>query len=105
MGDFNDLLSNADKRGPVDHPSWLFRGFREVVVEANLVDIPLCGYPFTWTRRKGHSDQVEERLDRAMATQIWFDIFPQCTLSNAIASRFENSWLEEPDISHIVEQS
>nr|KYP39509.1 Transposon TX1 uncharacterized [Cajanus cajan] len=39
-----------------------------------------------------------------MATQSWFDIFPQCTISNAIASRFENSWLEEPDISHIVEQ-
>lgn len=33
IGDFNDILSVEDKQGSVDHPAWLFRGFREVVTE------------------------------------------------------------------------
>jgi hypothetical protein len=90
MGDFNDLLSNEEKRSSVEHPSWRIRGFRDAVQESNLVDIPLIGYPFTWIRSRGSTDVKEERLDRAMVTQAWYDIFPNCQLHNVIADRSDH---------------
>jgi hypothetical protein len=68
MGDFNDLLSNDEKRSKVDHPPWRIRGFRDAVQDSNLVDLPLIGYPFTWVKGRGGEDMKEERLDRAMVT-------------------------------------
>lgn len=125
IGEFNDLLSPDDKQGWVDHPSYLFQGFRETVQAAWLIDINLEGYPFTWSARKGTNRDVEERLDRAMANQKWFSLFPQATLLNLVAPisdhtpiflqaelilhcprrrrfGFENSWLAEHDFMDIV---
>ncbi|MCH80235.1 hypothetical protein A2U01_0001001 [Trifolium medium] len=125
IGDFNDILSNEEKRSKVDHPPWRIRGFRDAIQDSNLVDIPLIGYPFTWIKGRGGDDMKEERLDRAMATQAWFDTFPNCQLHNLVASRsdhypillkiqegnrrkimrkfkFENSWLYEDELESIV---
>lgn len=52
LGDFNDLLNVEDKIGRVDHPQWLFDGFRSAVGDCNLVDLHLEGYPFTWWRSR-----------------------------------------------------
>lgn len=46
FGDFNDLLSNNEKIGLVNHPSWLFRGFCETLIECNLHDLPMKGFHF-----------------------------------------------------------
>ncbi|KAL8526940.1 hypothetical protein ACS0TY_015983 [Phlomoides rotata] len=85
MGDYNDLLGPEDKRGRVEHPNWLFQGFRNAVSDCNLVDLPLVGYQFTWCRSKGTRNAVEERLDRAMVTPSWSDIFPNAQLINLVA--------------------
>lgn len=53
IGDFNDLLCQEEKRGRIEHPNWLLCGFRETIVECDLNDLPLQGYPFTWERSKG----------------------------------------------------
>ncbi|GAU10125.1 hypothetical protein TSUD_418540, partial [Trifolium subterraneum] len=68
---------------------------------------------------------IEERLDRAMASTSWLQLFPQVRLTNLLASysdhspillqcrpiirthinhsfRFENSWLKEPDLEEVV---
>ncbi|MCH85996.1 hypothetical protein A2U01_0006849, partial [Trifolium medium] len=126
MGDFNDLLSNEDKRSRVEHTPWRIRGFRSAVQDSNLVDLPLIGYPFTWVRGRGGDDVKEERLDRAMATQAWYDTFPNCQLHNLVADRsdhypillklyesnrrktmrdfkFENSWLQEEALEGVVQ--
>jgi len=64
MGDFNDLLSNEDKCGRVEHPFWLMQGFQEAVGDCGLRDIVLEDYPFTWVKSKSIDSAVEERLDR-----------------------------------------
>lgn len=46
-----------------------FGGFQDAIVDENLVGIPLQGYPYTWWRSKGTVDEVEEKLDRALARQ------------------------------------
>lgn len=68
ISDYNDLISPNDKRGRVVHPNWLFQGFREVVSDCHLEDLPLIEYQFMWARCKGSPIAVEERLDRAMVT-------------------------------------
>lgn len=125
IGDFNDILSPDEKRGRVEHPHWLMRGFREVVNSCNLSDVALEGYLFTWARSKESFRGVEERFDRAMVSPSWNDLFPEARLFNLIAPisdnnpivlhckviskpsihkcfKFENAWLVEPELDNIV---
>ncbi|XP_057791345.1 uncharacterized protein LOC131008488 [Salvia miltiorrhiza] len=125
MGDFNDLLDPGEKRGRVEHPNWLFQGFRSAVIDGGISDIPLSGYQFTWSRGLGTENFVEERLDRAMANSDWKTLFPEATLVPLTAAmsdhvpillkckglavsnsfrrfRFENKWCLEPDLPNVV---
>jgi hypothetical protein len=127
IGDFNDLLSQEDKRGTHSHPNWLCAGFRNAICDCDLSDIYLEGYPYTWVKRRGSSDIVEERLDRAMANSLWLLRYSNVKLTNLLAShsdhspillqnspmtrsegvysfRFENSWLKEEDIGEVVDE-
>jgi hypothetical protein len=126
IGDFNDLLSQEDKRGIHPHPNWLCSGFRTAVSDCDLTDIHLEGYPFTWIKSRGRATVIEERLDRAMATSTWLMMYPEVKLQNLLAShsdhspillqnspvvriqsnymfRFENMWLKEEDVEEVVE--
>ena len=85
IGDMKNLLEESDKRGNVGHPAWLFRGFKEAVIDCGLMDIPLEGYPFTWERGKRTPPWVEEKLDRCLAFDAWLNLFPQVKLLNLIA--------------------
>jgi len=120
IGDFNDIFSNDDKRGRVQHPQWLFNGFREVVNDYGLIDMPMKGHAHTWSRRMGSNNVVEERLDRALVTNSWMAVFHQCLLQNLVTGaselrteqklyefkkgqfRFENSWLVELELDSVV---
>lgn len=125
LGDFNDMLSSSDKKGNVDHPNWCLQGFREAVISYDLHDVPLEGYPFTWSRWKGTDKAVKEWLDRAMVSTAWSLNFPNARLHNLVALmsdhspillvtelkvcvlinrkfRFENRWLQEPDLTTVV---
>jgi hypothetical protein len=127
VGDFNDLLSQEDKRGLHPHPNWLCNGFRNAVGDCDLTDIQLEGYPYTWVKSIGSPNIIEERLDRAMANSNWLELHPESKLVNIIAShsdhnpillhtttaarnwsnytfRFENGWLKEDDIGEVVEE-
>jgi hypothetical protein len=127
IGDFNDLLSQVDKRGTLPHPNWLCNGFRSAVSDCDLTDIYLEGYPYTWVKSEGTLNVIEERLDRAMANSEWITLNPNAKLLNIIAShsdhspillhttpesqnwsnytfRFENSWLKEEDVEEVVEE-
>ncbi|XVF84291.1 hypothetical protein PTKIN_Ptkin17bG0025300 [Pterospermum kingtungense] len=85
IGDINDLLSPNEKKGEVDHPPYLFRGFREAVVDYDLHDLLLKRYPFTWVRSKGKPNAMEEKLDRAFVTTSWLVTFDQARLRNLLA--------------------
>ena len=50
-----------------------------MVLDSGLSDVPVEGYLFTWFKSLGTPRAVEERLDRALANNLWFNLF-----SNAI---------------------
>ncbi|MCI22403.1 endonuclease/exonuclease/phosphatase family protein, partial [Trifolium medium] len=75
IGDFNDLLSQEDKRGLHPHPNWLCAGFQSAVNDCDLTDIKLEGYPYTWIKSRGTNHVIEERLDRALVSSEWLEHF------------------------------
>ena len=128
LGDFNDLLHSSEKQGKHAHPNWKMHGFQKAVTDSGLFDLGMSGYQFTWERSRGSEDWVEERLDRALASNSWLHLFPKAKVSSLEAScydhlpifldpnlvvnsprikkfRFENTWLREADCIEIVKGS
>lgn len=89
------------------------------------MEIDLTGGKYTWEKSKGTQDWVRERLDRAFATEAWWNQFPLCklTVSHTITSdhdpiklelmnvnfsnkhfrfKFENTWLKEQNFHEDV---
>ncbi|XP_058762616.1 uncharacterized protein LOC131636004 [Vicia villosa] len=91
IGDFNDLLSQEDKRGIHPHPNWLCSVFRQAISDCDLVDSPLICCQFTWVKSRGSEHMIEEILDRAFATPEWLNLFPTVSLTNLIASYSDHS--------------
>lgn len=91
IGDYNDLLVSFEKRGALDHPQWLFDGFRHAIDDCGLMDIGMEGHPFTWERRRGFPDWIEERLDRALVSFPWSNAFPHVVLRNVEAAMSDHS--------------
>jgi len=50
--------------------------FREVLDECNLLDLGYMGNKFTWSKNFPNGGMVWERLDRAVSTADWIDLFP-----------------------------
>ncbi|KAL2984842.1 hypothetical protein AAZX31_12G113500 [Glycine max] len=91
FGDSNDLLSSDEKIGNRDHPNWLIQDFCEVISDCNLHDLPIEDYTYTWARRKGKANAIKKKLNRALATCDWMDLFPNFKLINAMASKLDHS--------------
>ena len=115
------------KRGRLNHPNSLIQGFREVVDYCGLKDVSISGYPFTWEKSRGFVNWVEERLNRAMVTNLWFSLFENACVFNLKTPtsdhsalflefivevkqhtrrfRFENAWINEGGCRNIVVDS
>jgi exonuclease III len=126
LGDFNDILSPTEKKGRSERANWLINGFRNAVSDAGLSDVYSVGYSYTWFKCLGTDRAVEERLDRALATDAWQNHFPGAVLENLPAPssdhypimllcepcvrqtrnhsrfKFENAWLIDPDFKSFV---
>lgn len=126
IGDFNDLMSQREKKGGQTHPRWLCTGFTKTIEDCGLVEVGFTGYPYTWKKSYENQDSVEEKLDRALASMSWCECFPDAIEENLVASgsdhsliflkiikmayrvigkqfRFENSWLRETECRSVVE--
>lgn len=52
-----------------EHPQNLLLGFTETVNVCGLVDLGFVGEKFTWEKLRGKHNWIQERLERALATQ------------------------------------
>lgn len=64
------------------YPQWLLDGFNEVLGDTGLRDVELYGRQYTWERGRDTENWLKVRLDRAMANDLWFDLFPIAKLYN-----------------------
>ena len=74
IGDFNEILSANEKQGGGPRSEWKMANFQEMLDDCRLRDMGFKGAHFTWCNRR---DQVYIRLDRGVANQEWYDLFPQ----------------------------
>ncbi|XP_075645526.1 uncharacterized protein LOC142616592 [Castanea sativa] len=87
------------------------------------------GPKFTWLYQKTNGEQIRERLDRALATQGWMDVFPNAKLYHLSTSvsdhsplllrmihkprklkgkkcfRFESMWLKDHQCEEVVKEA
>ncbi|XP_019162018.1 PREDICTED: uncharacterized protein LOC109158586 [Ipomoea nil] len=126
--DFNDLDSHAEKKGPVSHPDSLIRGFNDTLQDCDLSDLGMSGYEFTWERGHRTEHWVEERLDRAVASPAWCDLYQEALVHNLLTMysdhsailltlegrpvrqnarhfKFEAAWLLDGNCRKVVEHS
>uniref|UniRef100_A0A803QRE7 CCHC-type domain-containing protein n=1 Tax=Cannabis sativa TaxID=3483 RepID=A0A803QRE7_CANSA len=128
MGDFNNVLCHGEKFGGLPYPSWLIDGFQEVVQQCGLIDLDLCGHPFTWEKSRDTAHWIEARLDRAMVSNSWLnnlsssklfnleispsdhsplllDVLFRETIVQARSFKFENFWVSHPDCEDVVRRN
>lgn len=94
VGDFNEMLHHGEKLGGPLMPEWRLRDFRETLTQNNLVDLGFKGYHFTWTNKRENDTNTKLRLDRAVASPRWKQIFHlTCRRSDhsPLLARFFNS--------------
>lgn len=81
LGDLNDMISTADKKGINNHPQMLLDGFKQTIEDCGLIELDLVGGSYTWEKSRGTREWVRERLDRAFASSSWWSLFPLYKLS------------------------
>ncbi|CAA7047598.1 unnamed protein product [Microthlaspi erraticum] len=74
-GDFNEILSNAEKKGGRIRSESSFRNFRLMMETCDMQDIRSKGNPFNWVGNT-RSGIVECCLDRVLANSEWRRLYP-----------------------------
>ena len=84
VGDFNEIISDEEKMGGALRPTRQMENFKQSLYDCNLHAVPIIGPFFTWSRGKG-SNMILERLDRGVATNSWFAMFPTVCETHLVA--------------------
>lgn len=75
MGDFKEILYQAEKVGGRQRNKALMSNFRLTMEVCKLKDHGEIGENFTWSNKHGNSSFTKERLDRAIANQAWMRVY------------------------------
>lgn len=131
VGDFNKILLDSEKKIGANRKSHLIQNFINVINQCNLQDLGFEGYPFTWTNGREGEENIQERLDRCLASEEWLFLFPVVKVTHEKKSfsdhcplviefdsvnldegnlktrkfRFEEAWMKEPRCEEIVKRA
>ncbi|GER55493.1 DNAse I-like superfamily protein [Striga asiatica] len=92
-GDWNDLVSNDEKRGGLSRNSSSFVGFQNFINNMEMQEIAQKGSFFTWGNNRAGDGYVEERLDKIFASFDWLARFPRMEASNYFRSASDHNVL------------
>ncbi|KAF7115523.1 hypothetical protein RHSIM_RhsimUnG0053200 [Rhododendron simsii] len=76
VGDFNEIGSIWEKQGGGECPRSRIELFQSFLSDCALMDLEFKGPAYTWTNNQGEGFNIRERLDKALATVEWREIFP-----------------------------
>ncbi|KAL5539433.1 hypothetical protein UlMin_045908 [Ulmus minor] len=81
-GDFNEILLDSEKRGGRPRALAQMMNFQSCLDLCGLKDLSFSGEQFTWVKRQGLGDCIQERLDRFVGTFDWGTLFPNAKVTN-----------------------
>ena len=74
--DFNEITRQSEKIGGRTRPHSQMQLFRDALDDCSFMDLGYVGFPYTW--HKHFADYtIFERLDRVVAMNDWFTMFPR----------------------------
>ncbi|XP_052485155.1 uncharacterized protein LOC128040446 [Gossypium raimondii] len=100
-GDFNEILYNFEKKGGLLREERRMETFRKALEDCRLVDLGFSGRRFTWERGNLPETNIQERLDRGVATEWWSDLFPNFLIQH-LPHSFSDHCLLLIDTDHKV---
>lgn len=71
FGDFNEIMYDHEKQGGNVRRDREMRDFRECLERCGLRNLGFVGHNFTWSNKQSGDGNIQERLDRAVATDSW----------------------------------
>lgn len=125
-GDFNDIVMESEKSGGSPSSIGRMSAFNEVLEDCGLMDLECKGPRFTWRRNWHNGEVILERLDRAVASVEWRELFPFAVVFNEVmvgsdhspivvdtnpkldrprkVFRFESFWTTEEECGEIIKE-
>ncbi|XP_021713566.1 uncharacterized protein LOC110681747 [Chenopodium quinoa] len=84
FGDFNEIVSMAEKDGGAVRRECLMDAFRDAIDSCALRDLGYKGCIFTWQRGTNVDTVIRERLDRFLGSDEWCSIFPNFVVQHLV---------------------
>lgn len=81
-GDFNLMLTSSEKQGGDGFNINEANILRSAVETCEFVDMGYIGYDFTWSNNRGGEANIQERLDRFLANEMWKTQYPGSFVSH-----------------------
>jgi endonuclease/exonuclease/phosphatase family metal-dependent hydrolase len=85
LGDFNEAMWSFEQLSKNRRPENQMLAFRDVLETCGLVDLGFTGYPFTYDNKRSGNNNVQVRLDRAVADNAWRNIFVEAHVKHLVS--------------------
>jgi hypothetical protein len=86
IGNFNAIISSAEKKGGRNFGSPSHNVFVDFVHCNGLTDLGYSGNPFTWNNKRKGRHNIKERLDRGLSNKDWIMLFPNAQVKHLPAT-------------------
>lgn len=80
LGDFNTVLSQADKIGGKPVASSASCGLNGIISRHGFMDVGFHGCPYTWSNGRAGVANIQAHLDRGLVNAGWRILFPDAQL-------------------------
>ncbi|KAK9984587.1 hypothetical protein SO802_034112 [Lithocarpus litseifolius] len=80
IGDFNEITGLMEKERGRARPKRQMEIFTYAIHHCGFQEVDFIGPKFTWLYQQSDGTQIRERLDRALTTKEWMDLFPTAKL-------------------------
>ena len=79
IGDFNGVWASRDHSSNkrVDRDSKIMR---EALYNLGMLSIPSSGFYFTWSNNRQGRNRINSRMDRGVANENWWGLFPNASI-------------------------
>ena len=85
MGDFNEVMWQFEHFSETRRNERRMEAFRDVLAECDMHDLGFTGLPWTYDNMQAGRRNVRVRLDRAVATSSWSNMFEHAALDHLVS--------------------